>query len=163
MLNKQEVSQLLKVDFSTGKLMWIDHLQRPDLIGRRAGHINNGYWRLSILGHEVYACQIVWLLFYGEWPSFTIDHKDNDGLNDSIGNLREATKAQNAANSVIRSDNKSGYKGVSYCRVTGKWRASIRIAGREKNLGRYTTPEAAHEAWLAAAVEARGAEFVRAS
>lgn len=161
MLTMERASQLLKPDFETGKLVWIQNYQRSDLKGRRAGHINNGYWRLSIDGTEYYVCQIIWLLYYGYLPVKTIDHEDGVGTNDAISNLRLASKGQNAANSKMNSRNTSGFKGVSFCKATGRWRASIRINGTEKNLGRYDMPEEAHKAWVCAAVAAYGAEFVR--
>lgn len=163
MLTRQRILHLLHVDVESGKLFWKNHEQRPDLIGQEAGHINEGYRRLSIDGHEVYASQIIWFIRRREWPKFTLDHRDTDKLNDSISNLRKATKAQNAFNSAMNARNTSGFKGVSFCRSTNKWRASIRIAGREKNLGRYHTPEEAHAAWYKAACELHGEEFVRAA
>ena len=40
--------------------------------------------------------------------------------------------------------------GVSFCNQTGKYLSRCRnpITGKQRNLGRFTTPEAAHEAWL---------------
>ncbi len=70
--------ELLRANFRTGELFWIYNHQRPDLIGKRAGHINNGYWRLSIDGQEYYACQIIWLMYYGRWCDRTIDHEDRE-------------------------------------------------------------------------------------
>lgn len=162
MLTKSQVSKYLAADFVEGTLSWVYHDQRPDLVGKVAGCVNNGYRRLSVCGIEVYAYQVIWLMFYGEWPAFTIDHIDMDTLNDSIFNLRIASKAQNTANSVMNRLNTSGLRGVSFCRSTGKWRASIQIDGISKNLGRYSTPEEAHSVYLAAATKARGEEFVRA-
>lgn len=46
---------------------------------------------------------------------FIPDHKDGNGLNNQMRNLRIATQTQNAANRTIR--NKAGYKGVHF---TGK-------------------------------------------
>lgn len=156
----EDINDYLK--YRDGGLYWINHPQRPDLIGHRAGHINNGYWRLTFGGVSYYVAQLVWYIHTGEWPTFTIDHRDTDGLNDRFENLRRATKGQNTANSGLRYDNTSGLKGVSYCTATGKWRASIRINGREKNLGRYAEKEVAYQAYLTAANQHFGPEFVRA-
>lgn len=161
MLTKKQVEMFLAANFETGILTWKFHYQRPDLIGQQAGHVNNGYRRLSIDGHEVYSSQVMWLMYYGEWPNFTVDHIDCDKLNDKISNLRKADKAQNSANSKMNCRNTSGFRGVSFCSTTNKWRASIRINGREKNLGRYLHPEEAHEAWKIAAINHFGEEFVR--
>ena len=39
--------------------------------------------------------------------------------------------------------------GVSFCKQTGKYKSQCcnPITGKQRNLGRFTTPEAAHEAW----------------
>lgn len=159
-ITKARVEQLLRVDFETGELFWINHYQRPDLIGRRAGHLNNGYWRLAIDGTEYYACQIVWLLYHGTFPLGTLDHINTNKAFDAIDNLRDATKAQNAANSKMNIRNTSGYKGIYF--YEGRWRATIRINGTQKHLGSFDDPEVAHQAWLKAATTAWGEEYVRA-
>jgi hypothetical protein len=161
MLTIDRINQLVSIDFETGVLTWIDNYQRPDLIGKRAGWLNEGYWRVSIDGHSYYCCQIVWFVGHGIWPDKTLDHIDLDKANDALSNLRLATKGQNCLNSKLSSRNTSGFRGVSFCNTTQRWRSSIRINGREKNLGRYDTPEEAHEAWKAAAASAFGSEFIR--
>src|SRR5882762_5960722 len=130
MITLQRAHELLMNE--DGSLYWKHHPHRSDLIGKRAGHINNGYWRLAIDGQEYYAAQIVWLMTYSEWPDRTVDHIDPPTTYDGPSNLRLATKAQNIANSGMNIRNTSGLKGVSFCSATGKWRASIRIDGREK-------------------------------
>jgi hypothetical protein len=72
-----------------------------------------------------------------------IDHEDNNALNNSRRNLRVATKAQNAANSRLRSDNKSGYRGVSWDDRKEKWRAVVRPKGRQVWIGYYDDPREA--------------------
>ncbi len=90
---------------------------------------------------------IIWAMHNNRWPIKDIDHKDHNSLNDKIDNLREATQSQNSANSKLAINNKSGFKGVSYFKITNKWRAVIRT----KHLGYFDTPEEAHEAYMKAA------------
>lgn len=52
--------------------------------------------------------------------------------------------------------NKSGFRGVSLYKRTGKWRATISIDHRQRTIGYYDTPEAAAAAYQSAADE-RGA------
>lgn len=64
-----------------------------------------------------------------------VDHIDNNGLNNSEFNLRYATHTENQQNSSMRSDNTSGYKGISWFKREKKWRARIRINGKSIHLG----------------------------
>lgn len=82
-----------------------------------------------------------------------IDHIDGNGLNNQRENLRLCSNSQNIANSGPRSNNTSGYKGVYFCKCTNKWRAEIKVDGRKKCLGRYTTPEQAAEAYNKGAIQ----------
>jgi AP2 domain/HNH endonuclease len=84
-----------------------------------------------------------------------VDHINGDGLDNRRANLRIATRAQNLANSGSRQGS-SQYKGVSFCRQTGRWKAQITIGGQNHNLGRYSTEEEAAAVYNAAALEAWG-------
>jgi hypothetical protein len=75
------------------------------------------------------------------------DHKNMDGLDNRRDNLRNATPGQNAANNGPFRHNTSGYRGVTYDRFRNKWRAEIRIDGRDKHLGRFGTKEEAAMAY----------------
>lgn len=70
-------------------------------------------------------------------PSGFVDHKNQIRDDNRWSNLRHATPAQNVANSRIRSHNSSGYRGVSWEKSRGKWKAYGRVGGVLKNLGRY--------------------------
>jgi len=68
-----------------------------------------------------------------------VDHVDGDGLNNRKGNLRLATKSQNAAWSGIYSNNTSGYRGVTKYR--DKWMGQIIVRGKKRYLGLFERPE----------------------
>lgn len=89
-----------------------------------------------------------------------VDHIDGNGLNNRRSNLRACTQAENNRNTGLRSNNKSGYKGVHLCKVTNKWRASIRLDGRVASLGLYEAPEAAYAAYCKHVATYHG-EFAR--
>jgi hypothetical protein len=92
-----------------------------------------------------------------------VDHIDGDGLNNRRSNLRLATKQTNAHNAKRRSDNKSGFKGVSLAnRCKGRpWVAVIQTTEkRQKFLGYFAGAEEAGRAYDAAAQELYG-EFAR--
>lgn len=64
-----------------------------------------------------------------------IDHWSGDETDDRPSNLRPATQAQNLRNAGLRTSNTSGYPGVSWHKARDKWRARIKVDGREKHLG----------------------------
>lgn len=70
-------------------------------------------------------------------PNEDADHKDRNGLNNTRGNLRLATRAQNIWNTGPR-DPRSGWKGVTK-NGDGYWRASMKVNGQRIHLGYYDT------------------------
>ena len=89
-----------------------------------------------------------------------MDHVNGDGLNCVSTNMRKATYQQNTVNRRRLSTNKSGYKGVSWDKKNSKWVAHIDVAGKSKNLGRFSDKETAARTFDAAAIENFG-EFAR--
>lgn len=88
------------------------------------------------------------------------DHIDLDTLNNTRSNLRITDRVGNGRNRGILSNNKSGYKGVSYFKRDGIWTANIRVNKKLIFLGRFKNPEDAHKAYCDAALEYFG-EFAR--
>lgn len=74
-------------------------------------------------------------------PGELVDHEDGDGLNNDRLNLRIATASQNGANKP--SPRATGYRGVYYEPRSGRFRAQIKIHGKNKYLGTFDTPEGA--------------------
>jgi AP2 domain/HNH endonuclease len=89
-----------------------------------------------------------------------VDHRNGNGLDCRRSNLRLASSRQNSRNRGMRADNTSGYKGVSWHRLTGRWIASIKVAERRLHLGLFPTAEDAALAYNVAALEHFG-EFAR--
>jgi hypothetical protein len=85
-----------------------------------------------------------------------IDHVNGDGLDNRRYNLRVTTQAQNATNTRRRSNNTSGFKGVSWHAECKAWRAQIRTGSKSYHLGLFATPEEAARAYDAAAIERFG-------
>lgn len=131
-------------------------------IGDIAGSKSKGKrWRLKIDGQEFPAAVIAVVYMTGLWPSDDVDHRDRDPMNNRWGNLREATRQQNLAN-MGGFPHSSRFKGVSFDKQTGRWRARIRSNGKLIALGRHSSEETAHAAYLKAAQELFG-EFARAA
>ena len=69
------------------------------------------------------------------------DHKDGNGFNNQRYNLRSATNLENARNTSKASNRSSQYKGVSYRKDRGYYRAYIRDNGKLVNLGSFGQDE----------------------
>lgn len=87
-----------------------------------------------------------------------VDHKNKIGFDNRVSNLREVGTTQNAINYSMRTDNRSGYFGVSPKR--GRWVAQIQYDGNKKHLGYFDTPEEAAVAYDDCARELHG-EFAK--
>lgn len=92
----------------------------------------------------------------GEWPDCFIDHIDLNTKNNKWENLRKATVSQNGFNRGAQINNKSGYKGVSWCKKSHKWQSHIQYNNKQKHLGHYATPEEAYAAYCKAAADLHG-------
>ena len=91
---------------------------------------------------------------------FEIDHVDGDGLNNTKLNLRLATRQQNAFNLKKPKNNTSGFKGVSWCQASNRWKATISVNRVRHHLGFYNTKEQAYQAYCQASERFHG-EFGR--
>lgn len=82
-----------------------------------------------------------------------VDHMNSNGLDNSRQNLRLATKQEQRRNSLRRSDNTSGYKGVIYIKDRNRWFACIHMDGKPIGLGEHPTAELAAIAYNHAALK----------
>ncbi len=96
----------------------------------------------------------------GEPTGMQVDHKNLNTLDNRRENLRVCTHQQNLWNTKKKSNNTSGFKGVSVFKPTQKFVARISINGKYKTLGYFATAEAAHEAYKRGAIQHHG-EFAR--
>ncbi len=87
-----------------------------------------------------------------------VDHEDCNGLNNRRHNLRSANLIQQCQNRQRRSDNTSGFKGVSFHKK--RWASRISINGKRIGLGYHVVAEDAARAYDEAAREHFG-EFAR--
>lgn len=162
MLDAETLRKLLDYNPDTGMFRWRVTRTGKALKGSIAGalHVNRDgyrYIRIRINGKLYVAHRLAWLYVYGAWPSKQLDHMDEDATNNRIYNLREADPEENIRNRGIQSNNRSGYKGVRF--KSGKWEASIKIAGKQSYLGRFANPAEAHAAYCEAAKKYHGEFF----
>jgi len=112
----------------------------------------DGYIRVRKNGKEYRAHRLIWELFYGEIPDgYVIDHIDGNVYNNSIENLRLATKLQNTAN---KSSLSSLPKGIT--RVGKRYRVRISYMNKTFSVGTYNTVEEAEKAYNELAFEIHG-------
>jgi hypothetical protein len=85
----------------------------------------------------------------GTPPQLQTDHKNGDKLDNRRSNLRIVKQVQNAQNlRSLRSDNTSGYRGVTWQKDAQKWKAQGKIGRRLHLIGYF---DDVHEAGRAAA------------
>lgn len=93
----------------------------------------NGYIVVSLNCRQYYAHRIVWCLHYNTWPVEQIDHINGVRHDNRIDNLREVTIRENLT--FLKKTNSSGVTGVSWAKKVCKWRAEIKISGKNIVLG----------------------------
>lgn len=161
-LTAEEARALLDYRPETGEFFW-KIARRSCRKGAVAGSPNaDGYWTIRINRKLYYGHRLAWLIMKGEWPPSILDHEDTNPTNNKFTNLRLATHSGNHGNLAGYANNKSGFKGVSFCKSKGKWEAYISINCRKKSLGRYNSAKEAHAAYVEAA-KAHFGEFARTS
>jgi hypothetical protein len=107
-----------------------------------------GYLRLRIDGKRYRLHRLAWLHHYGELPPEDIDHINGDRSDNRIANLRAVSRRENLQNAVHRATGATGMRGVT--KRKGKYAAQIVVDYKHLYLGRYDTPEEAHEVYMAA-------------
>ena len=152
-LPEEDLMKVLQYDAVTGVFTWAVNRRGGAKAGDTAGTVNfGGYIQINALGKLHYAHRLAWLFTHGSWPAGHVDHIDGNPTNNAIANLRDVSVKVNQQNQrrPHRSNRSSGLQGVSFDARTGRWLAKISLQNRTKNLGRYVTPELAHQAYVAA-------------
>lgn len=126
--------------------------------GQRAGCVvsfgNVSYRQIRLNGVLYLEHQLVWLLENSEIVDL-LDHRDGNGLNNTISNLRLADRVINGRNCLRKSNNTSGVTGVYRHKQNNNWVAEAHWTedGKKckKSLGSYDNLEdakQAREAWM---------------
>ena len=157
-VTRERAMELLHYSPVTGVFTWLQNRSGGGAkAGKVAGSIGgSGRRYIDVDGKKYAAHRLAFLMVTGQWPNKLVDHIDRDPLNNAWSNLREATHAQNSQNCEMRARNRSGYRGVSFHKSSGKWTASIKANGVLKHLGSFNTKKDAAEAYYAASRELHG-------
>lgn len=136
-LTQERLKTLLHYDPDTGIFSWLVN-RRPNIrAGYTAGCTRQGYAIIKIEQRIYFSHRLAWLYVHGRWPAGDIDHINRARHDNRLCNLRECSRSENCQNTVRRSRNSSGHKGVSWATTRNKWVAQIAINGKNVNLGRY--------------------------
>lgn len=150
-----------------GKLFWKD--SRPDYHFKTENSRKRWYTLFAgkqitgqcVFGRSTYihvrindtkhkAHRVAWFLHHAVWPEGDIDHRDGDGLNNKIANLRDVPRQINTRNASISKNNSSGVNGVNFRKDNGKWvaRGNKIVEGKfvREYLGQFDTLDEAKKA-----------------
>ena len=137
--NKYQVSNFGKVK----------SLKNLNILKSRTG--TTGYLYISLCGNSKCTTrkihQLVAMAFLNHTPcgyKIVVDHKNNNPLDNRVENLQLITARENSSKDAKGS---SKYTGVSWDKQSNKWKSSIEIDGRKKNLGRFKCETAASLAY----------------
>lgn len=150
-LTQQELKSALSYDPETGVFTRIfirgggNRRYLGEVVG---GRDKDGYIVMRVNGKKYKAHRLAFLYMTGSFPKKLVDHIDRDPANNAWSNLREADDSDNARNRRMRSDNKSGYKGVHWNTKAQKWRATYMVRGRAITIGFYDCAKEANEHYI---------------
>lgn len=143
----ERLRELFILDVEAGKLVRRISTSPRWQAGQVAGFLHasekQGYRWVTIDGAKYREHLVIWFMLYGEWLPRRIDHKDRDRGNNRPNNLRKSSESQQRQNAAKRSDNTSGFRGVSA--NNGRWTAEIWIDGKRTYLGCFGSPAEAGE------------------
>lgn len=118
---------------------WLYNEKKPGHgYAQRGQHVRDGFRKYSkktlYMHREILGC--------GE----EIDHINGNTLDNRKENLRPSNRLMQTRNRASRNGSTSKFAGVHLHKLTGKWRAQIKIDGKIKSLGLHATQEEAYMA-----------------
>jgi hypothetical protein len=130
-----------------------NRLQKENLLSKRlVGDKGNQYYAVTLCNNkdrkQIKVSVLVAMAFLNHIPNgyvgFTVDHIDNNPLNNNVNNLQLITKRENSSK-----DRKgiSKYTGVTFNKKSNKWKSQIWIDGKNKTLGSFDDELEAHRAY----------------
>jgi len=147
-LTVERLKQLIHYNPDTGVFTRLAASKRVPLGVVKSSPLTHGHTRLKVDNTPYLSHRLAWFYMTGSWPKL-VDHINGIPSDNRWSNLREANHGINMQNQhAPQKGNKSGFLGVRW--FSGRWRASISVNKKIHNLGRFDTPEEAHQAYLVA-------------
>jgi len=164
---KEEIIRRLDYNPDTGKLTWADRdcpYFDKSKVGLDVGYVSNtrnydeNTLLLEVGGRriKIVVARLCWLVYTGNWPSYTVDHIDRNSLNNKWQNLRDIKQSDN-------NKNKSPYRCKIFkgaYRAGSGWRVLVVSGGKSHWVGSYKCLGKALKAYDAKAKELHG-EYAR--
>jgi hypothetical protein len=140
-----EAASRINVDESTGVCTYNekapkcskegDVIKSPD---------KDGYFRIGVTVDSKFKMlrmhRVVWFKFNGDLPPI-LDHIDRCRTNNSPLNLRPSDGITNTHNRKSKTSSTSKFKGVSWNKYMGKWKAGVCAHGKSRHLGYFDSEE----------------------
>lgn len=163
-----DLARLVTYDPETGVFTWLPRTRSMFLQAcswrtwntrfafKPAGRVDAaGYVAISFGGKKVKAHRLAYFMVHDECPEL-LDHINGLTADNRIENLRPANSSQNNMNRAIGRRNKSGGKGVSWHKKSGKWQVHVRSGGLVHYCGLFVDIDAARSARQRKASELHG-------
>ncbi len=120
--------------------------------GTIAGSVKScGYRQLRVkIGNEtikIYEHRLAVYLNTGKMPSDVVHHIDGNRSNNRIINLQACSKRYNSSVDQWKLGKTSKYTGVYWNKASSKWKASIKLNGKQIHLGMFKSEKKAAAAY----------------
>lgn len=149
MLTAERLRERLSYDPETGMFRWrVKHQGCRNVVGTIDA---KGYRLIHVDGRNYRAHRLAWLYSMDKWPGEEIDHINGVRSDNRLCNLREVSSSMNKQNQRrAHKDSATGILGVRWHKTNKAYQAQLGLCGKVLHLGFFSTPEAAHDAYLAA-------------
>ena len=111
-------------------------------------------WQVGIDGRKYTASRVIYFMANGVDPGeLEVDHKDQNPMNNNVGNLRLGDDSLQGHNKRPQSNNTSGAVGVCWDKKRRKWKAYLTYEREDFYLGLHTCKIEAARAYNNKAIE----------
>lgn len=144
-LTQDELKKLIEYNQDTGEFFRKYKTRSSKLIDTKP-NASTGYIHIRLYNNgesKKYAAHRLAFLYVNGYQPKQVDHINRDRCDNRISNLREADDGINSKNRNKRSDNTSGYTGVTWNESHKKWVARININGNRHLIGEFKEKEEA--------------------